>query len=253
METLPWYKSAIIRQQIVQLLIAATAFFGITSNDIDWDATVGSIFAGVAAITAVWTIFTRIFKPAPNLTSTAAVKEKELTAKGEIPRRQGGFALLSVLSLVLALGIVVSILAGCTGTRAAYKAADSLPDQAYVVAEHYAAIVKQAADLAENAATPESVKDQLKAADNKARPLVLLLKELAAAYQATRTAETEADLQGTLDKAVVAVADLIRAVKAARGEHARSTDVGACGAAIGRARTGIAGTGTDVGRSLCFG
>lgn len=78
---LPWYRSAVIRQQIVQIIIAGLALAGVTT-DIDWSATVEAIFSGIAAVVAVWTILTRLFKPSPNLTKTAAAKEQELVAKG---------------------------------------------------------------------------------------------------------------------------------------------------------------------------
>lgn len=82
-ESIPWYRSAIIRQQIVQIIIAGLALAGITT-DVDWSTTVEALFAGIAAGVAVWTVITRLFKPSPNMSMTAAVKEKELTAAGKI-------------------------------------------------------------------------------------------------------------------------------------------------------------------------
>lgn len=260
METIPWYKSAIIRQQIVQLLIAGSAFFGITNDQIDWDQTVGAIFAGVGALVAIWTIITRFTKPAPNLTAQAAAKERELVAKGTIPK-QGGFASFDMLVGLMCVVAVAAIVAGCAGTKQAYRAADSLPDRAFVIAEHYAALVKEAADIAENPATPLEVKDRLKEADRIARPLIVGapdrptpgLKDLADAYQATRTAETEAELQAALDRAVVALAGFIRAVKAARGEHVGSTDTGSRRSSKCRAGVGVERPAEDLGRVVCAG
>jgi hypothetical protein len=261
-ETIPWYKSAIIRQQIVQLLIAGSAFFGITNDQIDWDQTVGAIFAGVGALVAIWTIVTRFTKPSPNLTAQAAAKEKELVAKGAIPK-QGGFASFDMLVGLVCVVAVAAIVSGCAGTKQAYRAADSLPDQAFVVAEHYAALVKEAADLAQNPATPEPVKEQLRAADRVLKPLVIGepsqipprpgLRELAAAYQATRTAQTEAELQAAVNNAVVALAGFIKAVKAARGEYVGSIDADSGRASKRCARAGIERPDEDLGRAVCVG
>lgn len=233
METIPWYKSAIIRQQIVQLLIAGTAFFGITSTDIDWDATVGAIFAGVAALTAVWTIITRIFKPAPNMSSTAAVKEQDLVRKGEIPNPNGvrGFALpqlLGALLLAASLTVVLVGATGCTGTRAAYSEADTLPDRAYVALEQYFAVLKEWKGIVTNPATPEDVREALKAAELKATPVFLgdpeatpprpSIRKLASLYQATQNAQNATELQTAVNDAVRALTDFSDAVKAARSK-----------------------------------
>lgn len=84
MDTAPWYQSAIIRQQILQLILTGTALLGL-NLDIDWPKVVDGILAGIAAVTALWTIFTRITKPAPNLSQAAVAKEIELVAAGKIP------------------------------------------------------------------------------------------------------------------------------------------------------------------------
>jgi hypothetical protein len=232
-ETLPWYKSAIIRQQIVQLLIAGTAFFGITSTDIDWDATVGAIFAGVAGITAVWTIITRIFKPAPNMSSTAAVKEQDLVRKGEIPNPNSvrGFVLAQFLNALLfaaSCGVIAFTLHGCTGTRAAYSEADSLPDRAYVALEQYFAVLREWKGIVTSPTTPEDVKEALKAAELKATPVFLgdpeatpprpSIRKVASLYEATQNAQNATELQTAVNDAVRALTDFSNAVKAARGK-----------------------------------
>lgn len=222
--TLPWYRSAIIRQQIVQLIVAGLALFGI-ATDIDWSATVEAVFAGIAAVVAIWTVFTRLFKPAPNITAAAAAKEQELVAKGTLPK-QGGFARLGAL-LVLAFSGVLAlfVLSGCAGTQAAYRAANDLPDMAYVVTEHYAAVLKEAADIAQAPGTPDSVKTVLKGADAAVRPWIIGnpatgapgLQQLTERYQAIGDAQTEADLQEAVNNAVRELSNFIKAVKAARG------------------------------------
>jgi hypothetical protein len=55
-------------------------------------------------------------------------------------------AIMGLLAVVaLAVGVLGAT--GCAGTKAAYNAADTLEERAYVVTEHYAAVVHQAADL----------------------------------------------------------------------------------------------------------
>lgn len=228
MESIPWYKSAILRQQVVQLLSAATLILGIKTDTINLDETVAMLFGGVAAVVAVWTFITRLRKPAPNLTATAAATEARLVAEGKIPPKQGGFFRpgAAVLAFVLAafVALVCSSVSGCVGTQAAYKSAQSLPDTAYVVAEHYAAVVHEAADLAGLPTTPPEVKDALKAADARVKPLILGdparglpgLRQLSERYQAVKDAKTQADLQRAVDAAVLELARLITAVKAAR-------------------------------------
>lgn len=230
METLPWYKSAIVRQQIVQLVAALVAIIGINTEGIDLDATVASIFAGIAAVIAVWTLLTRIFRPAPNLSQTAADKERALVAAGTIPaqnpKERGfvkGFVLLVLLGVSFAAAVTVSV-TGCASTQAAYEYADSVPETAYVVAEHYSAVLKEAADLAQLPGTPADVKEALKAADREAKQLILgdpvtglpSLRELAANYKTVRDAKTEMELQAALDRAVLSLARFITAVKTAR-------------------------------------
>lgn len=239
---LPWYKSAIIRQQIAAFLIAGLGLFKITT-DIDIDATLTAVFAGIAAIIPVWTIVTRLFKPNPNMTMTAAAKEAALKKAGEMPAEplasapstahphQGGFfrpAMVMWLAL-FAGGISIVVLPGCAHTKDAYTAAratdNSVADTAYVVAEHYAAVVREAAQLAEAPTTPESVKDAMKAADKVLKPLILGdantgqpgLRTLSERYTAVRTAASQSELQTAINEAVLELSKLINAVKAARG------------------------------------
>lgn len=224
---LPWYQSAIVRQQIVQLIVAATALFGVNLGDFDVDATLVSIFAGIAGVVAVWTLLTRLFKPAPPVTDTAQAAEIDRAAK---LKRQGGFFRpgLAVLLALASAGLALAVLPGCANTKAAYEAArateNAVADTAYVVAEHYAAVVREAADLAALPTTPESVKDALKAADRAVKPLILGdpatgapgLRTLSARYTAVKSAANQAELQAAINAAVLELAKLINAVKTAR-------------------------------------
>ncbi len=231
METLPWYKSAIVRQQLGLLIGSLVTLFGIQTGGIDIDATVGSIMAGVAAVVGVVTILTRIFKPAPNLSQTAAAKEVELVRSGEIPAQnpaQRGFVRSTFILLVALFAGVCAIasltLPGCAGTQSAYRAAQSLEDTAYVVTEHYAIVLSEATAIASQPETPPEVKEALKKAAAAVQPIVRgdpangqpSLQELAQRYQSVRDAKTEADLQLAVNRALATLASFINAVKAAR-------------------------------------
>lgn len=240
METLPWYKSAIVRQQIVAFLVAA---FGLLKfkTDIDIDATVGAILAGIAAIIPIYTIVTRIFKPAPNLSQTAAEKEVELVKEGKIPpspvarpTKQGGFVTLNMLGHLLAanvclfIGLAVIQLAGCTSTQAAYKAAplhgEAVTDTAYVIAEHYSAVLKEAADLRDAGRIPAPLLAAVQEADRRAQRIILGvpaegingLRQWSEIYIRLHDAQSQAELQKATDQAAIALSDLIKAVAAAK-------------------------------------
>lgn len=221
---LPWYESAIVRHQVVQIVTALVALLGVNLGEVDVDATVVSIFSGIAAVVAVVTLLTRLFKPAPPITDTAAQAENARKLK------QGGFfrTPLVVLLGLASLGLALVVLPGCQNTKAAYTAARStdnaIADTAYVVAEHYAAVVREAADLAEASTTPPEVRDALKQADRIVRPLIVGnpdtgapgVRQLAETYRAVRSAENAEKLQAAVNAAVLELAKLINAVKTAR-------------------------------------
>lgn len=116
----------------------------------------------------------------------------------------------------LLLALLLSLIAGCTGQKAAFKAADDQPDKlAYVVAEEYAALLHEAADLKEQG-LPANVVAKLQQADDVAKPLILQLKPLAESYKEVNSVENEAALRTALGKAAVAISAFIDAVKEAR-------------------------------------
>lgn len=129
------------------------------------------------------------------------------------------------LRLVAALSCALLSI-GCTGTKAAYQAASSPDEYAYVLTEHYASLVHEAADLKENPTTRPEAIEALQKADDAIAPIILGnakatpptpgLRELAAAYKQVHDAASEAELQAAIDNAVLKLADLVRAVKAAR-------------------------------------
>lgn len=112
------------------------------------------------------------------------------------------------------IGIAAS---GCSNTKAAYDAADTLEERAYVVTEHYTAIVKQAADLKDRGVLAGDALAKAREVQAVASPAILKLQPLVVAYNAAQSADTEVALQKALDDAVLAVADLLRIVKAATG------------------------------------
>lgn len=107
--------------------------------------------------------------------------------------------------------------AGCAGTKAAYSAAETLQERAFVVSEHYSALVKQAADLKDQGILKGAALAQAREIESVAQPVVLSLSDLVAKYNAAKTAENEVALQAALNDAVLAVANLIRIVKGAGG------------------------------------
>lgn len=120
----------------------------------------------------------------------------------------------------------VLALAGCQHTKEAYQAAETPDEYAYVMAEHYSSLLKEAADLAEKATTPRSAVQAMQRAELKATPAVKRLKELRDSYLAIRSADNEAALQAAIDKAVLLVADMVRAVRSARSpDSSRNWDI----------------------------
>jgi hydroxymethylpyrimidine pyrophosphatase-like HAD family hydrolase len=123
-------------------------------------------------------------------------------------------AIMGLLAVV-ALAVGVLSATGCAGTKAAYNAADTLEERAYVVTEHYAAVVHQAADLKDKGVLKGTALTRAQEAESVAQPVVLSLGDLVKKYDAAKSAESEVALQRALDDAVRALADLVRVVKAA--------------------------------------
>jgi hypothetical protein len=135
---------------------------------------------------------------------------------------EGGFARPGALVMLFCAAVAVAGLAGCAGTRDAYKAAaGNLEATAYVVTEHYAAVVKEAAALKNSGALSGSALEAVRKADDAVRPLVIGdsatetpgVVQLVEAYREVRNAETERELQAAINAAVVKLSDLINALK----------------------------------------
>ncbi len=118
-------------------------------------------------------------------------------------------AVTAVLSLLLSF----LMLSGCSGTRAAYKAADGLTEQAYVMGEHYYASVRLVNSLNEQGQLSESQLVKLQNAVWDSRPKVVAMLNAAAAFDAVESADTEDALAIALTDAALALSALIDAIK----------------------------------------
>ena len=119
---------------------------------------------------------------------------------------------------VAALALACVATAGCAGTKAAYDAADTLEERAFVATEHYSAVVRQAADLKDLGVLKGEPLAKAREIEFVAQPIVLSLGDLVAKFNAARSAETEVALQRALDEAILAIASLVRVVKGAAGD-----------------------------------
>lgn len=126
--------------------------------------------------------------------------------------------------LLMSLAAVSVLSGGCQHTREAYALAESPDEYAYVMAEHYSDLVKQAADLKEQSSTPSAAVAWMQRAEVKTTPAVRKMRELRDAYVQVKDASTERELQEAIDRAVLLIADMIRAVQSARGQPTSSLD-----------------------------
>lgn len=117
--------------------------------------------------------------------------------------------------LVLCLALVGA--SGCTGTRAAYSSADTIDEYAFVLTEHYAALVNQSANIVESPTTPELSKRVLRQAESRVNEVMVGTPEapgvalLARAYRKGGADPTK--LQEAIDTAIVRLADFVRAIR----------------------------------------
>jgi len=118
---------------------------------------------------------------------------------------------------VIALILGALVLSGCSGTRAAYKAADGLAETSYVVGEHYFAEVRGINRLDDEGKLSPANLRSLQRIALETRPLVVSLIDAGSAYRAVRSAENEATLAAALSEAAVAISRLVDAIKAVGG------------------------------------
>ncbi len=124
---------------------------------------------------------------------------------------------MKVRSLLM-MSVLCIGLSACAATREAYREADSPDEYAYVLAEHYASLVKEAAELKEKPTTPAEAVSLMQRAELTARPVVLALRPLRDAYLAAKTPASEAELQEAINRAVLVIAELVRTVRGAAGQ-----------------------------------
>jgi hypothetical protein len=137
------------------------------------------------------------------------------------------------MKLKLAIVPLLLILSACTGTKQLYGQADTPVQYAKAVLLHHNAIGEQIADLRSDAAVSESSKTKLLdgyrhtvcgASERATNVATSACREGAAqrleaasrAYEALRTAQTEADLQAAVDALVGQLVTLISLVNEAK-------------------------------------
>jgi len=248
LEKIPVLDSQVIRALIVAgvgVVGVICSFFGVDEALFSSEK-VQKLADGVATLATlvgiVWAGWARTTRPSPPLSERAveatkvAVEKGDLTSVPATPSKQsqGGFLRLHLAGVLAAVAVslaVGGVVAGCSGTKAAYSAAHTraetvLPDTAYVVAEQYRAILHEAVTLKESGRLPPEVVAKLQQADAAVKPLVLGdpqavpprpgLQQLSETFAAVRSASSEAELQRAVDAAVLALADFIKAVDDAR-------------------------------------
>jgi hypothetical protein len=190
--------------------------FGVQFDDASWNEIVDAVLLVLTTGAALWAGWARATKPTPPLTQKAA------DATVEAAKKEGGYARPAALGFLFLVALTVVGLAGCTGTRDAYRSAGKDPAKvAFVVAEHYSAVVKEAADLKNSGALTGSALEAVRKADDAVRPVVLGdpvthrpgLRALARAYEDVKSAKNAADLEAAIDEAVAKLTDLINALK----------------------------------------
>lgn len=188
--TIPWYQSAIVRQQIAQAVIALTALFGVNLGGLDVDATLVSIFSGIAALIAVYTIITRILKPAPNLSATAVRKEVELVKDKVIPPSPTGPArgffrpaFAAVLAGIAIFALV--LLSGCQVNP--HKTAQTAEQHGDAVYGELTILKEQGARVLEDASVADAVKRPIAQAIVDAKPITDGLQDALILYAQVKT------------------------------------------------------------------
>ena len=121
---------------------------------------------------------------------------------------------------ILAIVIACLALSGCAGTRAAYKAAEGIEETAFVISEHYFALVRELNDLDDKGALSDSMRSHAQDIVRTTRGPILELGNVAQAYKAVRSADNEEALSRALNTAAIALSRLVNVVKSARGGSA---------------------------------
>lgn len=211
MNAIPWYQSSVMVSAVVAIISQALVLIG--KQDLfpvdAITAKVEALFQIIALGATLWAAWKRKSSDIQPLTLNAAGAAK----------RSGGFVRAWMLGLIMALGIPMLLsLSACVQTTRAYRNADTPSDYALVVLEQYDAVLIQANRLkAAGGLSPQTL-EAIRAADVKAQPFIDTIRPLQQAYEASRSSTDAAALQAAVNNAITAIADLIRAVKAAGGE-----------------------------------
>lgn len=211
MNAIPWYQSPVMVSAVVAIISQALVLIG--KQDLfpvdAITAKVEAVFQIIALGATLWAAWKRKSSDIQPLTLNAAGAAK----------RSGGFVRAWMLGLVLALGIPVLLsLSACVQTTRAYRNADTPSDYALVVLEQYDAVLIEANRLKASGRLSTQTLEAIRAADVKAQPFIDTIRPLQQAYEASRSSTDAAALQAAVNNAITAIADLIRAVKAAGGE-----------------------------------
>jgi hypothetical protein len=159
----------------------------------------GAVNALDAALTAVWGVGNLILRA---VTDSPVFKT---------PPSVNSPALVGILALLLAALMVV----GCGGTKAAYKAASGVEETAYVLVEHYYALVRQANELADSGQLVGSSLTRAQDVVRLTKPVVDEAIRASLAYVSYKDASSEADLKRAISDAAIAISRLVDAIKGA--------------------------------------
>lgn len=209
--------AAVIRALLVAvagLIGVVLSFFGIDEAAFGQKAerVIDALSMVLIAGGLAWAAYARVNLPTPPISDSAVTKTLDLMKK------QGGSIRVLFAALLLGVSLFgVLSMSGCTHTRAAYSAADTPSDYALVVLEQYDAVLVEANRLKASGRLSVTTLAALRAADLKAQPFIDTIRPLQKAYEASRAPADAAALQKAVNDAIVAVAELIRTVKSARG------------------------------------
>lgn len=226
-----------LRVMVIALIAWAADHFGLAElvphgAEATLDTVLQWATAGFLGLGILW----RIIRPQPSLTQAAAAKAREIgaSAKEVVPAavlkqnikvakaQARSPALVGLIALVIALATLL----GCTGTRAAYKAAANAPKDevlerlAQVTAEHYDSLVMQADDMAARG-LPASILEPLQSLDRRASPIMVRVTQAGEAYQGLRNAANAQELDAALKDAARVLSDFADAIKKARSQAAQ--------------------------------
>ena len=109
-------------------------------------------------------------------------------------------------------------LTGCAGTQNAYRAADGVDEIAFVIGEHYYAVLNEATKAKEEGRLTGSNLLKAQRVAERTAPVILSLTRAGEAYQLIQNAETESALQIAIVAAAQALTELIDAVQGPNGE-----------------------------------